>query len=214
MAGHQARAGGTRYIFTGPGLASYRRRPLTSNVRPHKKMSSPLYILQSERLGFRRYRASDGELLRPVFADPHASQFYPAMGEQEGVDRWINWNLKNYDEFGFGLWALELLGSGVFVGDAGITHQNVGDQRILEIGWHIHPDFRARGYATEAGRECLKFGFSTLHATTLSSIVDPGNFASMKVASRVHAQQSHYEGKSGSMLLYYTHAHMSDRADP
>ena len=32
-AGHQARAGGTRYIFTGPGLASYRCRPLSSNVR-------------------------------------------------------------------------------------------------------------------------------------------------------------------------------------
>ena len=35
-AGHQARAGGTRYIFTGPCLASCRRRPLSSNVRPHE----------------------------------------------------------------------------------------------------------------------------------------------------------------------------------
>ena len=35
MAGHQARSGGTRYIFASPGLASYRCRPLSSNVRPH-----------------------------------------------------------------------------------------------------------------------------------------------------------------------------------
>ena len=35
-AGRQARAGGTRYIFTGPGLASCRWSRLTSNVRPHK----------------------------------------------------------------------------------------------------------------------------------------------------------------------------------
>ncbi|CAD5373056.1 hypothetical protein RA210_U280031 [Rubrivivax sp. A210] len=35
-AGHQARAGGTLYIFTGPGLASCRWRPLSSNVRPRK----------------------------------------------------------------------------------------------------------------------------------------------------------------------------------
>jgi hypothetical protein len=34
-AGHQARSGGTRYIFANPGLASCRRRPLSSNVRPH-----------------------------------------------------------------------------------------------------------------------------------------------------------------------------------
>ena len=35
-AGHQARAGGTPYIFTGPGLASCRCRPLSSNVRLRK----------------------------------------------------------------------------------------------------------------------------------------------------------------------------------
>ena len=34
-AGHQARVGGTRYIFTAPSLAPCRSRPLTSNVRPH-----------------------------------------------------------------------------------------------------------------------------------------------------------------------------------
>ena len=33
-AGHQARSGGTLYIFASPGLASCRRRPLSSNVRP------------------------------------------------------------------------------------------------------------------------------------------------------------------------------------
>ena len=41
-AGHQAQAGGTRYIFTGPGLASCRRRPVTSNVRPGKTRSVAL----------------------------------------------------------------------------------------------------------------------------------------------------------------------------
>lgn len=35
-AGHQARAGGTRYIFTGPGLASCRCRPFSYNVIPHE----------------------------------------------------------------------------------------------------------------------------------------------------------------------------------
>ena len=38
-AGHQARAGGTRYIFANPGLASHRWRPVSSNVRP--RLESP-----------------------------------------------------------------------------------------------------------------------------------------------------------------------------
>jgi RimJ/RimL family protein N-acetyltransferase len=174
-------------------------------------MSSQSYLLQTQRLGFRRYRASDGEALRPVFADPYAATFYPAMGEPEGIDHWIRWNMRSYDEFGFGLWALEILESGVFVGDAGITYQTVEEQRVLEIGWHIHPDFRARGYATEAGTACLSFGFDELKATALCSIVDPANTASIKVASRVHRLQRPYLSTRGPMLLFYTDAPMRPR---
>jgi catechol 2,3-dioxygenase-like lactoylglutathione lyase family enzyme len=39
-AGHQARVGGTVYIFTAPGLAPCRRRPLSSNVRPQNQLLS------------------------------------------------------------------------------------------------------------------------------------------------------------------------------
>jgi len=128
------------------------------------------------------------------------------MSELEALDRWIGWNLKNYEEFGFGLWALELLDSQIFVGDAGITYQTVEGQKILEIGWHIHPAYRARGYASEAGLACLDFGFHSLSATSLSSIVDPENFASRKVAARVHEGVREYQGKNGTMLLYSTAA--------
>jgi hypothetical protein len=36
-AGHQARSGGTRYIFASPGPASRRWRPVSSNVRQHNR---------------------------------------------------------------------------------------------------------------------------------------------------------------------------------
>ena len=41
-AGHQARSGGMRYIFASPGLAPFRRRPLSSNVRPRNTNPSSL----------------------------------------------------------------------------------------------------------------------------------------------------------------------------
>jgi RimJ/RimL family protein N-acetyltransferase len=170
-------------------------------------MSRERYVIETARLGFRRYRPTDEALLLPVFADPYAAQFYPAMGQSEGIARWINWNLKNYEEYGFGLWALELLETGGFIGDAGITYQTVENQKILEIGWHIHPMYRSQGYATEAGQECLRYGFGSLHAAMLSSIVDPANIASIKVAERVHEQRRAYQGKNGAMHLYYTVAH-------
>jgi RimJ/RimL family protein N-acetyltransferase len=169
-------------------------------------MPSQPYALESQRLGMRRFTIEDVEALRPVFADPYANKFYPAMNQTEGLQRWIAWSLKNYEDYGFGLWALELLETRAFVGDAGITCQTVEGERILEIGWHIHPDFRSRGYATEAGEACLKFGFGALGASSLSSIVDPENLASRKVAEHVHAAKREYQAEGGSMLLFSTTA--------
>ncbi len=164
------------------------------------------YILQTERLGMRRYAISDLEALRAVFSDPYAAKFYPAMGQNDALERWIEWNLNNYAEHGFGLWALELLGNGLFIGDAGITYQTVEGERVLEIGWHIDPKFRSMGYASEAGLACLKFGFDNLRASEIGSIVDPANSASLKVASRVHEQRRSFQGKAGTMLFFSTTA--------
>jgi RimJ/RimL family protein N-acetyltransferase len=164
------------------------------------------YMLQTRRLGLRPYVAGDIDALGPVFADPHAARFYPAMNTASALARWITGNLKNYDDHGFGLWAVELLETGRFIGDAGITWQSIGEDRFLEIGWHIHPDFRGLGYATEAGAACLRHGFMHLQAATLSSIVDAANAASLKVASRIHAGKRAYQGKNGPMLLFSTTA--------
>ena len=164
------------------------------------------HVFRTARLGLRRLVDADAPALRAVFADPYAAQFYPGMSEPDGPARWIAWNLKNYDDHGFGLWALEWLETGRLVGDARITHQLVDGERILEIGWHVHPSFRAMGLATEAGLACLAYGFEQLRADTLGSIVDPANVASIRVASRVHAQRRDARGKNGAILLFTTSA--------
>jgi RimJ/RimL family protein N-acetyltransferase len=167
-------------------------------------MSEGRYVLQTARLGLRCFVPGDAEALQAVFEDPYAAQFYPAMRGHAAMERWIAWNLRNYDEHGFGLWALELLATGQFIGDTGITWQEVEGERVLEIGWHVHPAFRCLGLATEAGSACLRHGFAHLKAERLTSIVDPANMASISVAKRVHAQCREFLGKQGAMLLFST----------
>jgi [ribosomal protein S5]-alanine N-acetyltransferase len=169
-------------------------------------MSRTPYLLQTRRLGMRRYAHSDVGALGAVFADPYAAKFYPMMNTTAALERWVDWNLQNYETHGFGLWALELLDTGLFIGDAGITYQTPEGERILEVGWHVHPDFRSLGYATEAAQACVTFGFKNLQAGALSSIVDPANLASIKVATRVHEGRRVYSGKAGPMLLFSTTA--------
>lgn len=192
---------GQGFVRRGP-FGSYPDHPLS--VFMAKPLAPLPWVLQTPRLGLRRYRLSDLPAVRAVFADPEAARFYPAMHSDEACTRWIQWNLDNYARDGHGLWALELLADGRFAGDAGITWQTVEGARILEIGWHIHPALRGQGLATEAGRACLRHGIDVLQAPLLGSIVDPANAASIQVAQRVHAQCRPYQGRNGPMLLFST----------
>lgn len=163
-------------------------------------------VMETARLRLRPYTHDDLEPLRAVFADAYARQFYPLMGEAEKLAAWIDWNLANYAQQGFGLWALERLDApGRLIGDCGLTWQDVEGRRELELGWHLVAAERGRGYATEAARACVAYAFERLHAPALCSIVDPANAASCKVAGRVHAARREFVNRSGrTMLLYYT----------
>jgi RimJ/RimL family protein N-acetyltransferase len=169
-----------------------------------RTMDPPQYVVVTQRLGLRRFRPSDSPALAEVFADDYAAKFYPAMSDPNRLVRWVDWNLANYETHGFGLWAVERLADGTFIGDAGITMQLIEGESRTEIGYHIHPGHRSLGYASEAASACLDYGFAKLGATSICSAVHPENIASQKVASRVHVSMRPFEWHSGPFLLYST----------
>jgi hypothetical protein len=74
-ASHQARAGGTLYIFTGPGLAACRRSRLNSNVRQRMKRRCPAaprlgQVASPLRCNARSGQAVSAELLNAVATPP------------------------------------------------------------------------------------------------------------------------------------------------
>jgi RimJ/RimL family protein N-acetyltransferase len=164
-------------------------------------------ILQTERLRLRAYTQADEADLFDVFADPYARRFYPEMEEHAKVWAWIEWNLANYHEFGFGLWAVELKVGDQFVGDCGLTYQDVEGRRELEIGYHVIQRERGKGYATEAARACLEFGFRRTPCETICSIVRPANSASCTVATRVHTARREFMKGGQPAVLFYTTRH-------
>jgi ribosomal-protein-alanine N-acetyltransferase len=163
-----------------------------------------MQIPQTKRLRLRAYTAADEAELSELFADPDARRFYPEMADRSKVRAWIEWNLRNYEQFGFGLWAMELQVEGRFVGDCGLTYQDVEGRRELEIGYHVTERERGKGYATEAARACLDFGFASTSSASICSIVRPSNAASCAVAARVHAARRQLTCGGRPALLFYT----------
>jgi RimJ/RimL family protein N-acetyltransferase len=162
----------------------------------------------TDRLCFRLLEAADAPALAEAFADDQAHRFYPLMRDPARVLRWIEGSRRHSAAHGFALWGLQAKDDGRLIGDAGLSWQQAGDERVLEIGWHLRLAERGRGFATEAARACLAHAFERLGAERVGSIVDPANAASIAVAQRVHAAQREFAGPQGTRWLFFT-----DRVD-
>ena len=95
-------------------------------------------VLETERLILREYTWDDFDVLYTLLSDPVTMQHYPQPYNEAGTRRWIQWNLDNYQKYGFGLWAIILKQTGCFIGDCGITMQPIDGESLPEIGYHIH----------------------------------------------------------------------------
>jgi [ribosomal protein S5]-alanine N-acetyltransferase len=74
--------------------------------------------------------------------------------------------------------------TGELIGDCGIARQEVEDEYLYEIGYHLRRDFWGQGLATEAARACRDWGFEHLKANRLISLIRPENLPSRRVAER------------------------------
>ena len=69
-------------------------------------------MMETERLLLRKYTPEDFDSLCEIMSDPETMAHYPAPFDEARTRRWIDWNLENYEQYGFGLWAVVLKENG------------------------------------------------------------------------------------------------------
>ena len=141
-------------------------------------------ILETGRLILREFERQDVAALALVLSDPETMKYYPAPIGQTGTEQWIERNLRRYMDDGVGLWAMVLKPSGEIIGDCGIIRQQVEDESLYEIGYHLRRDCWGRGLATEAAIACREWGFANLNVDRIISLIRPENVPSIRVAER------------------------------
>ncbi len=138
--------------------------------------------IETERLILREYRTEDFDALYEIVSDEETMQHYPAPFSPEKTRSWIDWNIENYQKYGFGLWAVTLKPGGEFIGDCGITIQNIDGEQLPEIGYHINKKYWRRGYAKEAARACRDWVFTNTRYTRIYSYMKYTNVGSYSTA--------------------------------
>lgn len=129
-------------------------------------------------------REEDWDDMAALLSDPDVMRYYPAPKTRAEAADWIAWNLANYATHGYGLWLIETL-DGAFVGDCGLTWQEVNGVPALEVGYHVRAAFQGRGLATEAAAASRDFARDQLQAAALVAIIHPDNRASERVAQKI-----------------------------
>ena len=156
-------------------------------------------ILATDRLDLRELTDADLPALREILHDPVAMAAYEGAFSAEESLAWLRRMQQRYRDDGFGMWAVILRDTGEFVGQCGITRQQIDADEVIEVGYLFQRRHWHRGYAVEAATACRDWAFLTLDIEDLYAKVRSTNVASINVAIRLgmtvrRAFTSHYRG--------------------
>lgn len=142
-------------------------------------------ILETERLILREMGQSDFGDLAGILQDPEVVYAYEHHFTDQDVQKWLDRQIKRYETYGFGLWALILKTTGEMVGQAGLTMQPCRGEEVLEIGYLLKKKYWHHGYATEAAMGCRNYAFDRLNQDKVYSIIKADNELSKRVARNI-----------------------------
>jgi [ribosomal protein S5]-alanine N-acetyltransferase len=101
---------------------------------------------------------------------------------REDMAGWTKRNLDNWRAGVSYVFTICSRGDGGFIGRMGLHRKEEG---VWNLGYWIHPRHWSQGYATEAGRAVLAFGFQTLGAARIEAPVATWNMASRRVLEKL-----------------------------
>ena len=139
-------------------------------------------VIETERLLLREYTHEDFPALFEIFSDPETMRHYPNPFDENRTIDWIEWNLQNYKEYEFGLWAVILKKTDDFIGDCGLTIQNIDGNLLPEIGYHINKKYWQRGFGSEAAKAVRDWAFEHTEYDCLYSYMKYTNIGSYSTA--------------------------------
>lgn len=148
---------------------------------------SDLPEILTARLRLRRWSGADRSPFAALNQDPRVTEFLPGPLTREESDAMADRIEAGFDEHGFGLWAVEVIGGAPFIGFVGLSVPSFDAPFMpaIEVGWRLAHAYWGHGYATEAARASLGFGFDVLGLGEIVSFTTESNMRSRRVMERI-----------------------------
>ena len=166
--------------------------------------------LETDRLVLRRWDVeADLDAYAAMCADPEVMRYIGDGSVRSRTDCAVQLEAfeKGWSGFGFGLFAVDLQQTNELIGFAGLAIPEFLPEIMpaVEIGWRLSRANWGRGYATEAARAVLAFGFDMVGLDRIVSVHAVGNDASGNVMRKIgmHLDRETTHPASGRAVRVY-----------
>lgn len=142
-------------------------------------------IITTDRLILREITLEDAQRIFDLNADPEVVRYTsdPAFKNVDEVRELIKNNIQyQYRTYGIGRWAVIEKETGLFTGWCGLKFRE--GQEEIDLGYRFMKKFWGKGYATEAGKACLDFGFNIKKLERIIGCAMRDNVASIHVLKK------------------------------
>ncbi len=152
-----------------------------------QKWTSLGYEITTQRLKLRAYVTNDWERVHIYGSDPDFSK-YELWGPNsvEDTHKFIAEMIeqsKSSPRYKFDF-AVCLKEDDLLIGGCGIRRETE-KSNVANLGWAINPEFQSKGFATEAARALISFGFNDLKLAVIYATCDTRNTPSFKVMEKL-----------------------------
>jgi RimJ/RimL family protein N-acetyltransferase len=140
--------------------------------------------VRTDRLTLRLMQLEDAPSLHRIYQSKGVLRYFPnpIPPSLERVERFIIGQQTHWEQHGYGNWGIVPDGENIIIGWAGL--QFLPELDKTEVGFLLDRPYWGKGYATEAARAALRFGFQKVNLDHIIALVHPDNHASIHVIEK------------------------------
>jgi ribosomal-protein-alanine N-acetyltransferase len=161
-------------------------------------------ILETNRLVLKQFSMEDAAHLFELNSDPEVVKYtgdgvYTDINE---VNQSIARNLEQYEKYKQGRLSVFIKQTGEFIGWCGLRY--FPETGKSDLGYRFIKKYWGNGYATEAAKACLDYGFKILDLQEIIATAMKENSASVNVFHKLGLKYSHDEDCGCQPGVVYT----------
>lgn len=159
-------------------------------------------MLETTRLALKMFSVADAASFYELNLDPEVLRYtgdtsFSSVTEAEAFIR----GYTHYERYGYGRWSVFIKETGEYAGFCGLNYRP--ELHEVDVGFRLLRKCWGKGYATEAARGCIRYGFETCGLAHIVARAMRENRASIRVIEKLGMQFDKEFIENGAFWVQY-----------